>query len=164
MSGNVAVHYSSNRIDWETPQDLFDELHAIHDFEVDVCATAQNAKLPTFFTPEIDGLKQDWAPRVCWMNPPYGREIIHWMEKAYNESLNGAKVVCLVPSRTDTKWWHRFAVNGKIEFIQGRLRFVGAPSTAPFPSAIVTFNPAGYKGLMASITHQKRRQREQTKS
>ena len=73
------------------------------------------------------------------MNPPYGREIIKWMEKAYMESLKGTLVVCLVPSRTDTKWWHEYATKGKITFIRGRLKFGGQKNSAPFPSAVVVF-------------------------
>jgi len=156
---STSVHFSSNRMDWETPQALFDELHAQYDFELDVCATAENAKVPTYFSPEINGLIQPWAPRVCWMNPPYGREIADWMEKAFHESSKGATVVCLVPSRTDTAWWHDYAAHGKIEFIRGRLKFVGAKSSAPFPSAIVTFNPNGFDGVMASMRHKKQRNR-----
>ena len=75
------------------------------------------------------------------MNPPYGREIGKWMKKAYAESLRGNTVVCLVPSRTDTKWWHEYATKGKITFIKGRLKFKqnGKSGSAPFPSAIVVF-------------------------
>ena len=61
------------------------------------------------------------------------------MKKAYESSLNGAKVVCLVPARTDTKWWHDYAMRGNIEFLKGRLKFGNAKSCAPFPSAIVIF-------------------------
>jgi len=76
------------------------------------------------------------------MNPPYGREIGIWMKKAYESSLLGAKVVCLVPARTDTRWWHEYAMKGEIEFIKGRLKFGDAKNSAPFPSAVVVFNPA----------------------
>jgi len=73
------------------------------------------------------------------MNPPYGREIAAFMRKAYEESLNGATVVCLVPSRTDTEWWHRYATRGQAIFLRGRLKFGGASTSAPFPSAVVIF-------------------------
>ena len=78
-------------------------------------------------------------PITAFMNPPYGREIIHWMRKAYESSLEGAKVVCLVPARTDTKWWHEYAMKGEIVFLRGRLKFEGAKNSAPFPSAVVIF-------------------------
>lgn len=73
------------------------------------------------------------------MNPPYGREIGRWMKKAYESSLNGALVVCLVPARTDTNWWHDYAMNGEITFIKGRLKFGESKNSAPFPSALVVF-------------------------
>jgi len=76
------------------------------------------------------------------MNPPYGREIGAWMKKALQSSKDGATVVCLVPARTDTAWWHDYAINGDIEFIRGRLKFGGQKNSAPFPSAVVTFRPA----------------------
>ena len=76
---------------------------------------------------------------TCWMNPPYGREIIKWMKKAYQESLKGCTVVCLVPSRTDTIWWHDYAMKGEITFIKGRLKFGNQSNPAPFPSAVVVF-------------------------
>lgn len=136
----MSVHFSSQRMDWETPQWLFDQLDAEFGFELDVCATPENAKCERYFTPEHDGLSQEWTG-VCWMNPPYGREIGRWMRKAYESSLNGATVVCLVPARTDTAWWHDYAAKGEVRFLRGRLRFVGARHSAPFPSAIVVFRP-----------------------
>jgi site-specific DNA-methyltransferase (adenine-specific) len=75
------------------------------------------------------------------MNPPYGRSIGRWMKKAWEASRSGATVVCLVPARTDTKWWHDFAMRGEIKFLKGRLKFGGCTKSAPFPSAIVVFKP-----------------------
>jgi len=139
----VKVHFSSKLHDWGTPQALFDELHAEFNFTIDVCATHSNAKLPFFFSPEQDGLSKPWAPERCFMNPPYGRQIGKWMHKALSEARNGALVVCLVPARTDTNWWHDYAMKGQIRFLRGRLKFQGAKSSAPFPSAVVIFRP-GY--------------------
>ena len=135
------VHFTSNTDQWSTPQDLFDKLHKKYNFNLDVCALPSNAKCPAFFDPDTDGLAQSWAPLTCWMNPPYGRTIGKWMEKAYNESISGATVVCLVPARTDTAWWHDYAIKGEIEFLRGRLKFGGSKNSAPFPSAIVVFKP-----------------------
>lgn len=76
------------------------------------------------------------------MNPPYGKEIAKWMKKAYEESLKGATVVCLTFARTDTKWWHDYAMKAaEIRFIKGRVRFEGADSSAPFPSVVIVFRP-----------------------
>lgn len=132
------VHFSSETDLWATPQDFFDKYNAIYNFDLDVCATDQNAKCKKYFTKDDDGLNQEWHGN-CWMNPPYGREIIKWMKKAYESNLTGATVVCLVPARTDTKWWHEYAMKGQIEFIRGRLKFGNAKNSAPFPSAVVIF-------------------------
>ena len=129
---------SSNTCEWETPQLFFDALNAEYHFDVDVCATENNAKCERYYSKEQDGLSQQWKG-VCWMNPPYGREIGKWMRKAYESSLYGATVVCLVPARTDTAWWHDYAMKGEVEFVRGRLKFGGSKANAPFPSAIVTF-------------------------
>ena len=132
--------------EWGTPRDLFEKLDAEFHFDVDVCATTKNAKCSEFWTKTEDGLAQEWTGRVCWMNPPYGREIGNWVRKAYEASLQGATVVCLIPSRTDTAWWHEWAMRGEIRFLRGRLRFTdeeGTPQgSAPFPSAVVIFRPA----------------------
>ena len=134
------VHYMSQCQDWETPQFLFDGLNAEFGFDLDVCATAESAKCRKFFALEDDGLKQHWTG-ICWMNPPYGREIGQWMQKAFESAQEGATVVCLVPARTDTKWWHRYAMRGEIRYLRGRLKFGQSVNSAPFPSAVVIFRP-----------------------
>lgn len=109
--------YSSSTCEWETPQALFDRLDAAYHFECDVCATAENAKCAKYYDRETDGLKQTWTG-VCYMNPPYGREIGKWMHKALDSARAGAVVVCLVPARTDTAWWHDTVMEG----VAGELR------------------------------------------
>ena len=137
-----AVHWSSERDTWETPQDFFDKLDAEFHFTLDVCALPSSAKCSRYFTPEDDGLAQDWSGEIVWMNPPYGKTIGAWMAKALDATTKGATVVCLVPSRTDTRWWHSY-VEGKAEvrFVKGRLKFGGSKNSAPFPSAVVIFRP-----------------------
>ena len=134
----MSVHFSSKTDLWATPQEFFDKYNAVYHFETDVCANSDNAKCENYYTKEDDGLSKTWSG-ACWMNPPYGREIKTWMKKAYESSLDGATVVCLVPARTDTAWWHDYAMKGSIEFIRGRLKFGGHKNSAPFPSAIVVF-------------------------
>ena len=134
---------SSATDQWATPQDFFDQQNALYGpFDVDVCADSTNAKCQRFFDKSADGLRQTWSGK-CWMNPPYGREIGRWMKKAYESSLAGAIVVCLVPARTDTKWWHDYAMKGQVTFVRGRLKFGGASNSAPFPSAVVVFGLNG---------------------
>ena len=135
--------FSSNDMTWETPQWLFDKLDKEFHFTLDVCASANNTKCNKYWNVEQDALKHNWAANkeVYWMNPPYGREVGVWIEKAYNESLKGATVVCLIPSRTDTKCWHDYCMKAsEIRFIKGRLKFGDSKNSAPFPSAIVIFN------------------------
>jgi DNA N-6-adenine-methyltransferase (Dam). len=140
MSSNIEVHFSSETDEWPTPQDFFDRLNEEFGFELDVCATPENAKCPHYFTKRENGLLQKWTG-VCWMNPPYGREIGQWVQKAYTSALEGATVVCLLPARTDTAWWHDYCMKGEIRFVRGRLKFGNASENAPFPSAVVVFRP-----------------------
>lgn len=138
------VHFSSETDLWATPQKFFDKYNERFGFELDVCASPENAKCKNYFTKETDGLSKSWSMKVCWMNPPYGREIGKWMKKAFESAVWGeAIVVCLVPARTDTTWWHEYAMHGEIEFIRGRLKFGDAKNCAPFPSAVVIFNFRG---------------------
>ena len=133
---NTNLMFSSKTDLWSTPQDLFDKYNAIYHFETDVCALHENAKCKRFFTPEMDGLKQEWTG-VCWCNPPYGRQIGMWVEKAVKSF---ATVVMLLPARTDTRWFHDWCLPyGKIEFLRGRLKFGGCENSAPFPSMVVVF-------------------------
>jgi phage N-6-adenine-methyltransferase len=132
--------FSSFSNEWETPQEFFDTVNAAYRFGLDVCATHFNAKCERYFTKADNGLTQRWRG-VCWMNPPYGREISLWVQKAYESSLEAwTVVVCLLPARTDTAWWHDYVIAHaeKIRFIRGRLRFSGK-GPAPFPSALVVF-------------------------
>lgn len=139
--------FTSNTDEWATPQHLFDELNKEFNFTLDVCANEHNAKCKTFFNKELNGLNQIWSG-ICWMNPPYGRQIRHWIEKAYQSSIEGATVVCLLPARTDTSWWHDYCINGgaEIRFLRGRLKFGDSINSAPFPSAVVIFRPKNIGG------------------
>ena len=131
------VHFMSKTDEWETPQGFFDKLNTEFGFTLDVCATPKNTKCVRYFSKADDGLRLSWADERCWMNPPYGREIGKWMKKAKD---SGALVVCLVPARTDTAWWHDYVIKGEVRFIRGRLKFGGQKNSAPFPSAVVIFN------------------------
>lgn len=100
---DTEVMFSSKTGEWETPQDFFNKLDDEFRFEIDVCATRMNAKCTEFYSLERNGLLPAWTGK-CWMNPPYGRGIGAWVKKAYDSSLTGSTVVCLLPSRTDTTW------------------------------------------------------------
>lgn len=135
------VHYSSKTNEWATPQYLFDELDRDFNFTLDPCATEENAECDKYFTIEDDGLIQDWSNDIVFMNPPYGRYIKHWIKKAYESYLQGATVVCLIPARTDTTYWHDyiFGKSSDIRFLRGRVKFGDSKNSPPFPSAIVVY-------------------------
>jgi len=131
--------FTSRSATWETPDAAYSELDAEYGFTIDVCAEPHTSKCKRYYTKEDDALGRSWAGEVCWMNPPYGRQIGRWVRKAYEESQGGATVVCLIPSRTDTAWWHDYVMRGEVYVIRGRLRFGDATNGAPFPSAVVVF-------------------------
>ena len=134
--------FSSKSTKWATPQDFYDELNKVHNFTLDPCASDKNHKCKKYFTEKDDGLAQSWAAESVFMNPPYGRDIKKWLKKAWQEGQkSGTKVVCLIPARTDTKYWHDYCMNAaKIHFIKGRLKFGDSKNSAPFPSALVIFD------------------------
>jgi phage N-6-adenine-methyltransferase len=142
MKHSLAVMSSSVDMTWATPAEWFKYLNLEFKFTLDPCALPQTAKCERYFTPDVDGLTQSWADERVFMNPPYGRDLPKWMRKAYEEARdNGALVVCLVPARVDTEWWHRYAAKGEVRFPIGRLKFEGADNSAPFPVAIIIFRP-----------------------
>ena len=134
-----SIPMTAERQDWATPPEVFDPLNEEFGFELDACATDQNAKVDRYYTPEDNGLIKPWAPYRTWCNPPFGIHIGPWIKKAWWEFQKGATVVLLVPSRTDTRWWHEYCVQGEIRFVKGRIKFEGAPYTAPFPCSVVVF-------------------------
>lgn len=186
------VMFSSKSVEWGTPQDVYDARNLMHSFELDVCATAENAKHSNYITPEMDAFKTRWTvdgtdsgepadgvrPARCWMNPPYCRQelvcknpatcqkkrcvkrgfhtttyvpgLYQWVELAYQRSLAGCLVDCLLPGKTGSRWWNDFIWsndNGRLRegvelhCIPGRLKFQGANDSAPFDSVLVTFLP-----------------------
>ena len=144
---NLKTLLSSKNMDWETPQDFFDELNNKFNFTLDPCATHANAKCKNYYTQAENGLTKNWGGHTVFCNPPYGRAIKEWVKKCHDEALNNnALVVMLVPARTDTAYFHKYIYNNpcaKIIFIKGRLKFGGnqqGSGAAPFPSMLVIFN------------------------
>jgi phage N-6-adenine-methyltransferase len=143
--------FTSNTDLWATPQNFFDKMNDEFHFVLDVCASKENHKCDNYYTQEMDGLKQKWYG-TCWMNPPYGREIGKWLKKAYESSLEGAIVACLIPARTDTKYWHNYIFGkAEIRFIKGRLKFGDSKNSAPFPSALIVFGGNAEIGKVITI-------------
>jgi len=144
MSNSMSVHFSSKTNEWATPKDLFARLNDEFKFTLDPCATPENAKCAKFFTKEDDGLKQSWGDERVFCNPPYGREIGKWVEKAYQSRTLAQVIVMLIPARTDTKYFHQYIYgkeNIEIRFLKGRVKFGEATNSAPFPSMLVIFRP-----------------------
>ncbi len=143
MAMNKALN-SSVKMDWQTPENVLELVRQVGPIALDPCTSAEN---PTgavlFFTEEDDGLSQPWtkaAPGLVFVNPPYGRALPKWAGKCIQEAELGAEIILLVPSRTDTRWWHKAAnATTCCAFWKGRMTFKGAPSTAPFPTCLFYF-------------------------
>jgi site-specific DNA-methyltransferase (adenine-specific) len=139
--------FSSDRMDWPTPKFLFRALDAEFHFTLDACASKRNAKCKKFFTIKDNGLSKKWRGNV-WVNPPYGREISKWVKKARRQVRKGYAdvVVCLVPVRTDSMWWHENCMRAsEVRLLDQRLEFEGSTNKAPFPTALIIFR-RGHKG------------------
>ena len=125
----LKAQFSSVDLTWQTPKAVYDEPNAEFKFDFDPCPP----------NPNFDGLTVEWKSSN-YVNPPYGRKIGSWIRKGYEEHLKGKVVVFLIPSRTDTKWWHDYIMKAdEIRFVKGRLKFGEAKNSAPFPSAVVIF-------------------------
>jgi phage N-6-adenine-methyltransferase len=144
------VHFSSQSKNWQTPKYIFDYFNDMYQFDLDPCASQENALCDKFYTEADNGLTKSWANHTVFMNPPYGQGVIDkWVEKAFREVLDwNATVVCLLPSRTDTDWFWNYCVEGQVYFLNKRIKFIpenGSKikkrSSAPFPSMIVIFEP-----------------------
>lgn len=148
--------FSSKSDEWETPQNLFDKLNKEYNFTLDPCCTDDNHKCEKYYTLKDDGLSKDWSGETVFVNPPYGRSIGKWVKKCYEEHNKGITIVMLIPSRTDTTWFHSYIYEKptvKVDYLKGRLKFVNRLfptwnpesnyklSPAPFPSMVVIFNP-----------------------
>lgn len=132
--------YSKNTDEWETPEAIYEPLNEEFHFTLDPCCTDSNAKCEKHYTREQDGLKQDWSGETVWCNPPYGRAIKAWVEKCAKHADEGGTAVMLLPSRTDTAWFHEYVLGkAEVRFVKGRIKFGHSKHSAPFPSIIVVF-------------------------
>jgi site-specific DNA-methyltransferase (adenine-specific) len=147
----IKAYHAHIRNDWETRPETFAQYDREFHFTLDVCAQAHNTKCPRFFSPEDNGLLQDWGHEICWMNPPYDDTTL-WMHKAYLSSLQGALVVAYVATRSDTDWFHEWVLGkAEIRFRKRRDRFIPPPdehgmkapakNSAGFPSIAVIYHP-----------------------
>jgi site-specific DNA-methyltransferase (adenine-specific) len=146
-----ATMFSSKSNEWETGDLFFNSLNDRFQFTLDAAATKDNAKCDNFFSIEDDALNKDWSNNIVFLNPPYGRKIGKWVEKAFDEGCKeNTIVVVLIPSRTDTQFFHKFCMRAKeVHFVKGRLKFknkmIEGEAPAPFPSMVVVFDGAHSK-------------------
>ena len=129
--------------EWKTPDEIWVPLNEEFGFDLDVCAADWNHQCENYYTIKDDSLSKKWAG-TAWMNPPYGREIEKFVKKAYQESLRGSTVVCLIPSRAETKWFHDYCLKGEVRFIKGRIHFThenGHTGRPRFGNIVVIFRP-----------------------
>ena len=146
--------FSSKSLEWSTPQHFFDLLEEIFGkFTLDPCSNASNYKVKNHFTEDHNGLDEDWSGHNVFMNPPYGRQIKHWIKKAYEEGQKeNTTVIALIPARTDTRYWHDYVMHAdSIFFVKGRLKFGNGENSAPFPSAVIVFKKAGPGLIMPNL-------------
>jgi phage N-6-adenine-methyltransferase len=130
--------FQSKNQEYATPPELFEVLNSEFSFTLDVCADEENRKVDKYYSKNENSLIQDWIG-ICWMNPPY-KDLKTWVLKAYEESIkHGSTIVCLIPARTNTSWWHDYCMKGEIRFIKGRPKFEGCKHGLPQPLAIVIF-------------------------
>ena len=142
---NNNIMFSSASGEWSTPQDFFDNLNDEFHFTLDPCADESNHKCDKYFTKKQDGLKEDWSEERVFCNPPYGRDVVKWVRKCFEEVYAGKcrVAVMLLPARTDVKWFHEYIYHrAEIRFVRGRLKF-GGKQPAPFPSMVVIFRGSG---------------------
>ena len=136
---------SSVKQDWATPIEFVKKVERFIGaaFDLDVCAYDHTAKAPRWYTEVDDALTKEWDAATCWMNPPYGKALPSWLDYARKQARrHGNKIVCLIPARTDTAWFHDIAIDGKIVFLRGRIKFErdGESGGSPaFPSMLVIF-------------------------
>lgn len=137
------ILYSHKSDEWSTPYSVFEQLDKEFHFTLDPCATDQNHKCIKYYTKEENGLLQNWGGHTVFCNPPYSN-ISQWVEKSFRESRkDNTTVVLLIPSRTDTRYFHDFIYKRtEIRFVRGRIKFGEALSGAPFPSMVVIFRGA----------------------
>ena len=142
------TYKTSNDDTWSTPRAFFEKLDDEFMFGLDAAALSSSTLVPgNWYGPDHpdperrDAFTRSWhtdaGGKPIWLNPPYGRTIGAWMGKANAEALSGGVVVCLVPARTDTNWWHNYCIQHEVRFIKGRLKFGNQKNSAPFPSAVV---------------------------
>jgi len=146
--------FKSDKIEYSTPIKLFNFINKEFNFNLDVCASPENYKCKKYFTLELDGLKQDWNG-ICWMNPPFNKDLKKWVLKAYSESKkNNSIVCCLIPVRSNTIWWKDVCLETEIRFIIGEVNFNDLERGLWLPMCFMIFG-TNKKGQFSYIDYKK---------
>jgi site-specific DNA-methyltransferase (adenine-specific) len=146
-------NFKSETIEYSTPNALFAPLAAEFNLQRDVCASPINAKLPRFWTKEDNALRQDWIEH-SWMNPPFNRELSKWVRKAHDEAAKyGNTIVCLIPVRSNTKWWRETIGDAEVRFINGEVNFNDLERGLWLPMCIVIFGQKAHIGHFSFIDY-----------
>ena len=150
--------FSSKSNEWATPQYFFDKLNGMYGpFTLDAAASTDNYKVSNHFTESDNALEKDWFGHTVFLNPPYGRGLKNWIRKGYEEGQKeNTTVVMLIPSRTDTVYWHDYVMKADaICFVRGRIKFGDQTDSAPFPSAVVVFRKTHFDGPRIGVIDKK---------
>jgi phage N-6-adenine-methyltransferase len=130
---------------WETPKEFYQLLDRQFHFTLDPCASDSNHKCAKWFTEQQDGLKQSWKGETVFVNPPFNKNA-EWLNKCYREaSQPNTTVVAIIPSRTDTKYWHEIVMHNayQVWFCKGRVNFElngqKVKNGSTFPLAVIIF-------------------------
>lgn len=151
MSGYIP---RARKNDWRTPQTVVERLHLVWSGppDLDPCASVEASIAKDNWTGPAfggrDGLVEPWGPVGAYVNPVFD-ELAAWCAKCAREARDsGSEVILLLPSRTDTAYWHEHLASAALLCLwKGRLKFVGAPAPCPFP---VTF---AYWGKRPALFH-----------
>lgn len=147
-------NFKSDKIEYSTPQKLYDFINKEFNFEIDVCASESNKKCNKYFNVKMDGLKQNWTGK-CWMNPPFNKELKKWVIKAKQESEKHKSIICcLIPVRSNTNWWKECCESSEIRFIIGEVNFNELERGLWLPMCLMIFGTEN-KGKFSIINYRK---------
>lgn len=149
------VKFSSDRVDYSTPIKLFTPINDEFNLELDVCANNENHKLNSFFVKEDNALSKDWKGN-CWMNPPFCKDLGKWVKKAHSETQkHGGTKVCLIPVRSNTKWWAEVVKDAEVRFINGEVNFNEEPRGLWLPMCFLIFGEKAKVGNFSVVNYRK---------
>lgn len=137
---------SIGKQDYGTPHWLFNTLQASYGFTIDACAGIENAKLPRYWSEDVDGLTQNWGPERVFCNPPFN-DVESWVEKSIFETFQNycQFALMLVNNDCSTRWWDTAYTHSTHRvYINRRVKYIGAPQAQMVSSMCFIFTPVGF--------------------